>query len=355
MNCAKHPEATAAAYCRTCGKALCETCKRDVRGVIYCEDCLASRVSSTMPPAGPGNPAASGVVAGTPVTVVPVSGPHPAVAGVLSGFFPFGVGQVYNGQYSRGLVHMAIFIGLVWALNVARGPADTIFGFAMAAFYFYQIIDAVRSAHAIRVGLPAPDPFGFDNLFGARATVQPNRAPSAAAGAPSATAAGAVPVAGAVPPESAWPVQPEAPETRSKAPIGAIILIGLGVLFLIGNLGFMQMWWIWRGWPLILIALGVWQLSRSWDAICCGRRHGLMGPVILLTLGITFLLDSWRVVHFTRTWPLILIGIGVVLMYQRSGPADGTPLVPPTSTSTHTPSGAPQLSEGEAVQRQDER
>ncbi len=34
MNCAVHPDAPVAAYCRTCGKALCENCKRDVRGVI---------------------------------------------------------------------------------------------------------------------------------------------------------------------------------------------------------------------------------------------------------------------------------------------------------------------------------
>lgn len=38
MNCAIHPEVAGTAFCRTCGKSLCEECKRDVRGVIYCED-----------------------------------------------------------------------------------------------------------------------------------------------------------------------------------------------------------------------------------------------------------------------------------------------------------------------------
>ena len=50
MNCANHLDAPAVAYCRTCGKPLCSACTRDVRGVIYCEECLASHLSGTMPP-----------------------------------------------------------------------------------------------------------------------------------------------------------------------------------------------------------------------------------------------------------------------------------------------------------------
>ena len=52
MNCANHADVPAVAYCRTCGKPLCSTCARDVRGVIYCEECLASHLSGTMPPPG---------------------------------------------------------------------------------------------------------------------------------------------------------------------------------------------------------------------------------------------------------------------------------------------------------------
>jgi len=43
MNCAIHNEIAAVAFCRTCGKPLCTNCTRDVRGVIYCEACLAGR------------------------------------------------------------------------------------------------------------------------------------------------------------------------------------------------------------------------------------------------------------------------------------------------------------------------
>ena len=94
MNCANHPEIAPVAYCRTCGKPLCANCTRDVKGVIYCENCLADRLQGVQPAAVP--PAAGFVSA--PAPIVPSSGPNPAVAGILAGFFPFGVGAVYCGQ-----------------------------------------------------------------------------------------------------------------------------------------------------------------------------------------------------------------------------------------------------------------
>ncbi|MGB8733763.1 MAG: B-box zinc finger protein, partial [Candidatus Sulfotelmatobacter sp.] len=110
MNCATHNDTAAVAFCRTCGKPLCANCTRDVRGVVYCEPCLAARLESTAPAAGfvPPQPAYPPV--GTPA-VAPRStgsGPNPAVAGILAGFFPFGVGAVYCSQYAKGLAHLLI-------------------------------------------------------------------------------------------------------------------------------------------------------------------------------------------------------------------------------------------------------
>jgi hypothetical protein len=51
MNCATHNDTAAVAFCRTCGKPLCNNCTRDVRGVVYCEPCLAARLEGTAPPA----------------------------------------------------------------------------------------------------------------------------------------------------------------------------------------------------------------------------------------------------------------------------------------------------------------
>ena len=107
MNCANHSDIAAVAFCRTCGKPLCQTCTRDVRGVIYCESCLAARLDGTAPAAGFVPPAQTVYPPGGPAYVQPgaaSSGPNPTVAGILAGFFPIGVGAVYAGQYAKGLI-----------------------------------------------------------------------------------------------------------------------------------------------------------------------------------------------------------------------------------------------------------
>ena len=139
MNCANHPDVAAVAYCRTCGKPMCANCMRSVNGVIYCESCLAARIEGSVPPP----PIAPGVVP------PPRSGgPNPALAGILAGFFPYGVGAVYTGQYAKGLAHLLIFVGILWGLISGGGHMAPFLGIAMGFFYVYQIIDAVRSASA---------------------------------------------------------------------------------------------------------------------------------------------------------------------------------------------------------------
>ena len=103
MNCANHPDITSVAYCRTCGKALCANCTRTVRGVIYCENCLAERLEGVQPPATAYQPF---VQPSGAVPPQPGGGPNPTVAGILAGFFPFGVGAVYCGQYAKALAHL---------------------------------------------------------------------------------------------------------------------------------------------------------------------------------------------------------------------------------------------------------
>ena len=220
MNCIVHPDVAASSSCRTCGKALCEKCAHSVRGVVYCEDCIATRLHDTMPAAP-----ASGFVPGTPVApVVVAGGPSPGLAGVLAGFFPFGVGAVYNGQYAKGLAHLVIFVALVVGASQTGDTGGAIFGLGIAFFYVYQIIDAVRSANAIRAGMPAPDPFGLGRAFGTGERVDFN-----------------------------------------KVPVGAIVLIGLGVLFLLNTMGLFHAYWVHRLWPLILIGIGVWLFVRRFS------------------------------------------------------------------------------------------
>jgi len=55
----------------------------------------------------------------------------------------------------------------------------------------------------------------------------------------------------------------------------------------------------------------------------CGYR-GLMGPVVLITVGVLFLLDH-VIPHlsFGRTWPVILLAIGVLKIFEWMSSTEG--------------------------------
>jgi hypothetical protein len=66
----------------------------------------------------------------------------------------------------------------------------------------------------------------------------------------------------------------------------------------------------------------------------CSRR-GLMGPVVLITIGVLFLLQQMHVASFNRLWPVILLAIGVVKLLQETASTEGhsgsQPPPPPAS------------------------
>src|SRR5258708_6779562 len=101
MNCAIHNDTPATAYCRTCGKAMCAQCTREVKGVIYCEDCIANSLRQSAPAAVPPPPPAYGTNASSQRG----DGPNPTLAGILSFFLP-GLGCVYAGEVMRGAMNL---------------------------------------------------------------------------------------------------------------------------------------------------------------------------------------------------------------------------------------------------------
>jgi Domain of unknown function (DUF5668) len=73
-----------------------------------------------------------------------------------------------------------------------------------------------------------------------------------------------------------------------------------------------------------------------------------MGPAILVTLGVLFLLDNVGRIGFDRTWPAILLVIGVVKLMQSNASSEGHtgPLppvagFPPTGFPPTPPTGFP--------------
>ncbi len=141
----------------------------------------------------------------------PGTGPSPGVALGL-GFIP-GVGAIYNGQVLKGMVQVLIFGSLIALNDRVHGPLDTIFGLGAAAFYFYMVIDSFHTAKAMRLGKPTPEWFGLGDL-------------------------------------------------KMNAPIGAALLIGLGAMFLLDNLGIPVFREIGKFWPVLLILAGVLLLQR---------------------------------------------------------------------------------------------
>jgi Domain of unknown function (DUF5668)/B-box zinc finger len=243
MNCAVHNQSQAVAYCRTCGKALCQECKRDVMGAIYCEPCIAARLQGSTalttpayavpppPPPQQGNPGA----------------PNPVMAGIL-GFIP-GVGAMYNGQFVKAFAHVVIFVMLIIAADNISG----IFGVLIGFFVIYMAFEAYKTAEAKRHGMPAPDPLGLDKLFG----IQESQIHST--GVPPIVNSAALPP---MPPQPQSPASAQVeppplppPPPSDNAPMGAVVLIALGAIFLLQNLDVLR---IHNLWPLFLVGVGLW-------------------------------------------------------------------------------------------------
>ena len=199
MKCAVHPEVNATGYCRNCGKALCAVCVRPVHDVFYCEDCLATVLGHTAPsPAAPQAAVASASAATTRTE-------NPGVAFVLGFLFP-GLGAVYNGQYSKALIHIVVFVTFILGLSSDMdGGMKAVFGILLGGFIFYMAFDAMRVAQSKQRGETPADPL----------------------------------------------------ESWSKdRPIGPIILIVLGAIFLLHNFDWFPFYRLARFWPLILIIAG---------------------------------------------------------------------------------------------------
>ncbi len=321
MNCVNHPEAAVTAYCQNCGKGMCSACVRAVGQSVYCEPCLAARY-----PAGPGVPPVSmgpspglatllGFIPGVGamyngqyikalvhvivfVVLVGLSG-HFWFFGLLIGFWvlyqvfdahqtakarrdglplpdPFGLNELGNVLANQAAQRGAAPPGVPpvpppgapgatgtppppgdWAQNFGRQVEYHAKAFGEQAEQWGEHLRQRIVEEPSRAGYPPPPP----------------PPPNWGAGP---TSSGFVPGAGYAPPPpppGAWsgsipPVPPPIPpemelERARREPIGAIILILLGMLFLFNTMGFFSFGWIHHGWPFVVIAIGVWLLIRT--------------------------------------------------------------------------------------------
>lgn len=201
MNCAIHPETPAVAYCRACGKALCNTCQQEWQGVIYCSACLGLQQAAPVAPRA------------VPRAPLPPDAPSPGLAFVL-GLIP-GVGAIYNGQYAKGILHIVVF-GLLISVGSsgAAGELQPLIVMFTFGWFFYMAFEAYHTARRRLMGELVDE---FSGLL------RPGGRPGA-------------------------------------VPMGPLSLIALGVIFLLHTLGYWTLERILRFWPVLMIVLGVYLL-----------------------------------------------------------------------------------------------
>jgi len=124
----------------------------------------------------------------------------PVLALVLS-LFP-GIGQIYNGQPAKALVFFFAWAGSIYL----TANANPFFAFLIAFAYFYNLVDAWRSATAINA-----------RHAGGHALAE---------------------------------------EDTTESPAWGAALIGVGALLLLNNLGWLRLAALERYWPLVLMAAG---------------------------------------------------------------------------------------------------
>ncbi|MBI2680772.1 MAG: hypothetical protein HYX25_07175 [Candidatus Solibacter usitatus] len=204
MNCATHPETLATAYCRTCGRPLCDSCKRVSAGTIFCEEHAPNPAV-----ASPASPYAQPVY--PPAAADPSSSPGLAL---FLGFIP-GVGAIYNGQYAKGLIHAIIFGLLVSIVSSSYvGSLEPLFGILIAVWVFYMVLEAYHTARKRRAGEAIDE---FSSLVDLRGGT-------------------------------------------NRFPAGAVLLILLGVVLLLSTTEIISIERLMRFWPVLLIVAGAYML-----------------------------------------------------------------------------------------------
>lgn len=211
MNCIYHPDTPAAAFCRTCGKALCPACERPAQGTVFCAE--HGPIPAAGAPGAPGYSPYTAPSAPPPPSYALDSGSSPGLAFLL-GLIP-GVGAIYNGQYVKGLVHVVILGVLISIVGSdSAGGFEPLFGMMIGVWVFYMAFEAYHTARKRQLGERVDE---FSSI---------------------------VPLHG----------------RPSRFPVGPIILIAIGLLFLLNTMDILRFSQLIRYWPVALIVFGAYLL-----------------------------------------------------------------------------------------------
>jgi hypothetical protein len=193
-------------YCRATGKPLTAEDATYVDGFLYSKEYAANMKNAS------GSAAASSPYATTEASNVASAETSAGWAFIL-GLIP-GVGAIYNQQYAKGLIHIVVFAFIITALD--KTHAQAFFIPLLIGWIFYMPFEAYHTARKRQLGQPVDELSGVLDL----------------------------------------------PEAFKRLPIGPVILIFMGVVFLLDNLGFFYIDQFVRFWPVLLIAAGVLMLFK---------------------------------------------------------------------------------------------
>jgi hypothetical protein len=196
----------------------------------------AASTPGASPTASPYDQTAPGL---SPVTPVKTS---PGLAFLL-GWIP-GVGAIYNGQYLKGLVHAVIF-GLLISLisSTENSSGQPLLVMMLVGFIFYMPFEAYHTAKKRQMGVRVDE----------------------------------------------WSSLLSQSRYTGRAPVGPVVLILIGVVFLLDSLHLIEFREIGRFWPVILIVVGAYMLysrvsgraempptSRPSGLSGAGRQNGVV-------------------------------------------------------------------------------
>jgi hypothetical protein len=204
---------TIVGYCRACGKGLAEADVHKAQGAMYCKEHVPQE-------GAPASPYAAQYASQSPYASngpLPQGDISPGLAFGL-GFIP-GVGAIYNGQYFKGLVHVAVIGVLISILNAdIPEHLEPLVALMLVAFWAYMPFEAYHTARNRQLGQAVDE---FSSL---------------------------APMGGPHFPGAAW------------------LLIGLGTVLLLDNLGIVELRRMLRYWPVLLIGAGLYMLYNRFSS-----------------------------------------------------------------------------------------
>ena len=218
MQCANHTDAAAAAYCSNCGKALCSDCFSPDKSPVLCDPCEQEwtvRQASAPPPIPPTVNPFPGRAYSPPPLPSTLGYPYcPPGVSLLLGFIP-GVGSICNGDYLKAFLQVLVFGSLVsLSSSNETGDLGPVFGILTAAVYLYMPFDAYHVAKKRTLALQG--------------------------------------------------ITVITPLEKVKFPelwVGCLAIL-VGSIFLLNQFVPGTLRFVLRGWPLVLIGIGVYNLTR---------------------------------------------------------------------------------------------